>query len=65
MKKSRKENFWHGKIKYKDNEEETEDPADVDQMIRKGSEQSQENQNFSYCLNTNIILPFFKFLVTS
>ncbi|XP_053472105.1 interferon-induced GTP-binding protein Mx2-like, partial [Ictalurus furcatus] len=35
MKKSRKTDFWHGKIKYEDYEEEIEDPADVEQMIRK------------------------------
>ncbi|XP_053471131.1 interferon-induced GTP-binding protein Mx2 isoform X1 [Ictalurus furcatus] len=35
MKKNRKTDFWHGKIKYEDYEEEIEDPADVEQMIRK------------------------------
>ncbi|XP_053471138.1 interferon-induced GTP-binding protein Mx2 [Ictalurus furcatus] len=35
MKKSRREHFWHGKIKYDDYEEEIGDPEDVEQMIRK------------------------------
>ncbi|XP_027012325.2 interferon-induced GTP-binding protein Mx2-like [Tachysurus fulvidraco] len=43
MKKSKKENFWHGKIKYMDNEEETEDPANVDQMIRKAQNEIAGN----------------------
>ncbi|XP_017312893.1 interferon-induced GTP-binding protein Mx2-like [Ictalurus punctatus] len=35
MKKSRREHFWKGKIKYDDYEEEIGDPEDVEQMIRK------------------------------
>lgn len=41
MKRSREEDFWQGKIKYKkDNdsnyEEDIEDPADVEKKIREG-----------------------------
>ncbi|KAG7315627.1 hypothetical protein KOW79_020493 [Hemibagrus wyckioides] len=39
MKKSRKENVWHGKINFEDYEEEFEDPKDVDQLIRKAQNQ--------------------------
>lgn len=45
MKKSKKKDFWHGKIKYEDYEEETEDPEDVEKMIRNGSPQNQANLN--------------------
>lgn len=43
MKRSREEDFWQGKIKYKkdhnqDYEEEIEDPADVEKKIREGSD---------------------------
>ncbi|KAF4074966.1 hypothetical protein AMELA_G00229300 [Ameiurus melas] len=35
MKKSRQEDFWHGKIKYRDTERVITDPADVERSIRK------------------------------
>lgn len=41
MKRSQEKDFWHGKIKYKkdndqDYEEDIEDPADVEKRIREG-----------------------------
>lgn len=46
MKKSQEEDFWHGKIKYKkdndqDYEEEIDDPADVEKKIREGRAQPE------------------------
>ncbi|KAB5523263.1 hypothetical protein PHYPO_G00150480 [Pangasianodon hypophthalmus] len=43
MKRSREEDFWHGKIKYKkdhdqDHEEEIDDPADVEKKIREAQD---------------------------
>ncbi|XP_017312884.1 interferon-induced GTP-binding protein Mx1-like isoform X2 [Ictalurus punctatus] len=35
LKKSRQEDFWHGKIKYKDIERDITDPTDVERSIRK------------------------------
>lgn len=55
MKTSRKEDFWHGKIKYEDYEEEIEDPADMEHIIRNGSTQNQANLNAQITyLNANI-----------
>lgn len=45
MKRSRREDFWHGMIKYEDYEEEIENPEDVEQKIRKGRVRDQANLN--------------------
>ncbi|XP_062866732.1 interferon-induced GTP-binding protein Mx1-like [Trichomycterus rosablanca] len=39
MKRSKDEDVWHAKISYQNHEEEIEDPADVEKMIRKAQDQ--------------------------
>ncbi|KAI5616072.1 interferon-induced GTP-binding protein MxA [Silurus asotus] len=43
MKRSRKEDIWHAKIKYEDKEEEINNPAKVEELIRKAQNEIAGN----------------------